>query len=91
MLFSSTVINYGNATGVVVFTGTNTAIGRVQQQVKEAAEEEQKKAEAEGDMERAKQMAGRSIKVTDAMMADAKKLVKLMGVPVVEAPCEAEA
>lgn len=31
MLFSSTVVNYGSATGIVVFTGTKTAIGRVQQ------------------------------------------------------------
>ena len=31
MIFSSTVVNYGTATGVVVFTGTKTAIGRVQQ------------------------------------------------------------
>jgi hypothetical protein len=36
-------------------------------------------------------MAGRSIRVTPEMMADAKKLVKLMGAAVVEAPCEAEA
>jgi hypothetical protein len=36
-------------------------------------------------------MAGRSIKITDTMMADAKKLVRLMGAPVIEAPCEAEA
>ena len=41
MLFSSTVVNFGSATGVVVFTGVKTAIGRVQQQVKEAAEEEE--------------------------------------------------
>lgn len=36
-------------------------------------------------------MAGRSIRVTDDMMKDAKRLVKLLGVPMVEAPCEAEA
>jgi hypothetical protein len=36
-------------------------------------------------------MAGRSIKITDQMMADAKKLVLMMGACVVEAPCEAEA
>lgn len=36
-------------------------------------------------------MAGRSIKITSEMMADAKKLVRLMGCPVIEAPCEAEA
>lgn len=29
MLFSSTIINYGSATGIVVFTGMKTAIGRV--------------------------------------------------------------
>ena len=29
MLFSSTVVTYGNAVGVVVFTGMKTAIGRV--------------------------------------------------------------
>ena len=41
MLFSSTTVNYGTATGVVVFTGMKTAIGRVQKQVQEAAEEEE--------------------------------------------------
>ena len=40
MLFSSTIINYGSAIGIVTFTGMSTAIGRVQQQVREAAEEE---------------------------------------------------
>ena len=30
MLFSTTTISYGSATGVVVFTGMKTAIGRVQ-------------------------------------------------------------
>jgi len=41
MLFSSTVINYGSAVGVVVYTGMKTAIGRVQDEVKKAAEEEE--------------------------------------------------
>jgi len=41
MLFSSTVINYGSVLGVVVYTGMKTAIGRVQKEVKEAAEEEE--------------------------------------------------
>jgi 5'-3' exonuclease len=36
-------------------------------------------------------MAGRSIKITPEMMADAKKLIRFMGCPVIEAPCEAEA
>ena len=41
MIFSSTIVNYGSATGVVVFTGMKTAIGRVQKQVSEAAEEDE--------------------------------------------------
>jgi flap endonuclease-1 len=58
---------------------------------KQKAEEEKEKAIAEGDFERAKQMAGRSIKITSEMITDAKKLVELMGAPYVEAPGEAEA
>jgi Ca2+-transporting ATPase len=55
MLFSSTVINYGDAIGVVVFTGMNTAIGRVQTEVEEAEEEEadtplKKKLDAFGEL-----------------------------------------
>lgn len=60
-------------------------------EMKEKAEEERKEAEEKGDWERVKQMAGRSVKVTNEMMADAKKLVRLLGAAVVEAPCEAEA
>ena len=41
MIFSSTIVSYGSATGVVVFTGMKTAIGRVQKEVQEAAEEEE--------------------------------------------------
>jgi len=41
ILFSSTTVNYGAAFGVVVKTGMNTAIGSVQKEVTEAAEEEE--------------------------------------------------
>ena len=44
-------------------------------EMKEKAEEEKKDAEQKGDWERAKQMAGRTIRVTPEMTADAKKLV----------------
>ena len=58
---------------------------------KQKAEEEKKEAIENGDFEKAKQMAGRSIKITSEMMEDAKKLIKLMGMPIIEAPGEAEA
>jgi flap endonuclease-1 len=60
-------------------------------ELKQEAEQERKKAEEAGDFERAKAMAGRSIRITEQMKQDAMKLCKLMGCPVVDAPCEAEA
>lgn len=60
-------------------------------ELKQAAEEAKEAAIEAGDFEKAKQMAGRSIKITSEMIEDAKKLVKLMGAPVIEAPGEAEA
>jgi Ca2+-transporting ATPase len=55
MLFSSTVVNYGSAIGIVVYTGMQTAIGRVQEEVKQASEEEEqtplkKKLDAFGEL-----------------------------------------
>jgi len=60
-------------------------------EMREKAEEEKKAAIESGDMELAKKMAGRSIRVTTEMTQDAKALIKLMGAPIIEAPCEAEA
>eukprot|EP00831_Metopus_contortus_P004290 TRINITY_DN1157_c0_g1_i2.p2 TRINITY_DN1157_c0_g1~~TRINITY_DN1157_c0_g1_i2.p2 ORF type:complete len:389 (-),score=86.19 TRINITY_DN1157_c0_g1_i2:34-1200(-) len=59
--------------------------------LKTGAEEEKKLAEEEGDLVEARKMAGRSVKVTPEMTADAKKMVQLMGLPIVEASSEAEA
>jgi flap endonuclease-1 len=59
-------------------------------EMKESAEEEKERAIEAGDLETAKRMAGRSIKITAEMMADAKKLLALMGMPVIESPSEAE-
>ena len=60
-------------------------------EMKEKAEEAKEEAMAAGDMETAMKMAGRSIKITAEMTADAKLLCKLLGAPMIEAPCEAEA
>ena len=40
MLFSSTVVNSGNAIGVVAYTGMHTAIGHVKGEVDKAKQEE---------------------------------------------------
>lgn len=60
-------------------------------ELKQHAEEQKDAAMEAGDWEKVKQMAGRSIKVTPEMMEDAKKLIRLIGCPVIESPCEAEA
>jgi flap endonuclease-1 len=60
-------------------------------ELKEKAEEERKDAEEKGDFNRAKQMAGRSVRITPSMIEDAKKLVRLMGAVAIDAPGEAEA
>jgi flap endonuclease-1 len=59
-------------------------------ELKEGAEEEKERAIDAGDLETAKRMAGRSIKITPEMIADAKRLLNLMGIPIIEAPSEAE-
>ena len=60
-------------------------------ELKQKAEETKEQAIEDGDFEKAKQMAGRSIKITPEMMEDAKTLIKIMGCPIIEAPGEAEA
>jgi flap endonuclease-1 len=58
---------------------------------KEKAVEELENATDEGDKEQIKKLNKRTVRVTPEMNAEAKKLLRLMGVPVIEAPCEAEA
>lgn len=60
-------------------------------EAKKAAEEAAKKAKEEGDLELAEKFSRRVNRITPEMMAACKTLVRAMGVPVIEAPCEAEA
>jgi flap endonuclease-1 len=58
---------------------------------KKVAEEKLDKAKEDGDDEAVKKYAGQTIRITKTMIEDAKNLVRLLGLPCVEAPSEAEA
>ncbi|CRG98572.1 flap endonuclease 1, putative [Plasmodium relictum] len=57
---------------------------------RQKAEELLQKAKEEGDLEEIKKQSGRTVRVTKKQNEEAKKLLTLMGIPIVEAPCEAE-
>lgn len=80
---------------VFVFDGKPPALkggelAKRSQRAQEARASAQEAAEA-GDMETAERMARRTTRVTREQNEDIKRLCRLMGVPVVEAPGEAEA
>jgi flap endonuclease-1 len=58
---------------------------------KEKAVDDQREAQEAGDMDKVLKFAGMSVKVTSQMTNDAKELIRLLGLPVIEAPSEAEA
>jgi flap endonuclease-1 len=60
-------------------------------QKRDEAEEGKKEAEEQGDQEAVAKLTKRTVRVTQKHNDETKKLLRLMGVPIVEAPCEAEA
>ena len=59
--------------------------------IKEVAEKKYVEARARGEIEEARRYAQMAAKLTDEMVADAKKLLSAMGIPWVQAPAEGEA
>uniref|UniRef100_A0A1B0GI47 Flap endonuclease 1 n=1 Tax=Lutzomyia longipalpis TaxID=7200 RepID=A0A1B0GI47_LUTLO len=80
---------------VYVFDGKppNLKGGELQKRAerREEAQKQLDKATEAGDQEAMDKFNRRLVKVTKEHTAEAKELLKLMGVPFIEAPCEAEA
>ncbi len=64
---------------------------KLRAQVKERAEKEWQKALEVGDMEKARSKAMQTSRLTEDMANQSKNLIKLMGIPLVQAPGEGEA
>ncbi len=64
---------------------------RARMAVKEKAKEEWKVALEKGDMERARSKARQTSRLTKEMLDEARHLLRLMGLPYVQAPSEGEA
>ena len=80
---------------VFVFDGTSPdeKEGTVESRrhIRETAEKEWQEAIDEGDMERAARKARQSSRLTSEIIEESKDLLRLMGIPVVQAPSEGEA
>ncbi|MBT4596603.1 MAG: flap endonuclease-1, partial [Candidatus Diapherotrites archaeon] len=60
-------------------------------EIRTDAEQKSKDALQQGELAEAKKMGSRALKLTPAMVEEAKELLRLMGIPVVEASGEGEA
>ncbi len=59
--------------------------------IRTSAEKKMIKAQKEGDLKEARKYAQQTVRLTPELVEQAKELVKLMGLPVVQAPSEGEA
>lgn len=80
---------------VYVFDGKPPAFKNItlekRERIKSEAEKRLEEALSKGDLEQARKAAQATSRLTKEMVADAKNLLGLMGIPTVQAPSEAEA
>jgi len=78
-----------------VFDGTPPALKQAEierrSSLKAEAREQLREAEAAGDIDAMKRFSSRSVHLTPSMVEEAKRLLEYLGVPVIQAPSEAEA
>jgi flap endonuclease-1 len=95
ILYRNSNIVENDANLVYVFDGKPPELKRrtLDERVtrKSRAEAEWREALQEGDLERAKTKAAQTSRLTREMIEDSKKLLKALGIPVVQAPSEGEA
>ncbi len=80
---------------VFVFDGKAPDIKRATWEKREAVKKDAslrlQKAKDSGDLEEMRKFAGRTSKLTKEMIEDSKEVIKLLGLPIVQAPSEGEA
>ena len=91
---TSSLVEHG-INPVFVFDGTPPKLKAEEiarrKEVKVEAHKKYEEAAKEENIEEMKKYASRTSVLTEAMLSDAKKMLSLMGIPVVQAPSEAEA
>lgn len=80
---------------IFVFDGKSPDLKKKEQQrrlnIKKEADLKLMEARAEGNKEEIRKYAGRTARLTSEMIEESKKLIKALGLPVVQAPAEGEA
>ncbi len=91
---TSTVLQQGGLP-IFVFDGAPHPLKRgvlqVRAGIRARAEVEWKEAREAGDLERARRKAQQAVRLTDPLIESAQELLRLMGVPIVQAPSDGEA
>lgn len=95
LLYRTVNLLEAGAMPVFVFDGKPSILKKetteARNRIRTDAEKKFKKAKKEGKEEEARKFAMRSSKLTPEMVEQAKKLIELMGLPVIQAPSEGEA
>jgi len=95
-LFSRLVYFFeNNIKSIFVFDGEAPKLKKLERErrreIKEDAKAKYEIAVKESDIEAMKRYASRTARLTTEMVDDAKKLIKAMGIPIIQAPSEGEA